>query len=185
MKKILVAIAAAALLSACAQTPATPGAVAEQTGSNRPAATSEAPVADVAEPEPEFTAPEEADDEPVAFGSSKVYTDGLQVTVSKGKSFKPSDTSAGGDGFKSFVKYTITIVNGTGKVFDASMFSSSAQSGNVEADEIYDTDMGGAPGTKLLKGRESKFSVGYGVTDPKDVVLEVTPSFEHNSVLFN
>lgn len=180
MNKILVAIAAVALLSACG-TAATPGAVAEQTGSNRPAATSEAPAA---EPAPEVSTADP--NEPVAFGSTKTYTDGLQVTVSKGTKFTPSESAAGTEKFKTFVKYTITVVNGTGKVFDPSMFTSSAQSANLEGSAVYDGEgMGGGPSTKLLKGREAKFTIGFGVSDANDVVLQVQPSFEYQSVLFH
>jgi hypothetical protein len=183
-------VIAAFVLAGCA-TPATPGAAAEQTGSNRPAATTAETSVEL---EPEVTADEPvveettpASDEPVAFGSTKTYEDGLAVTVSKGKSFRPSDTSAGGDKFKYAVKYTITVVNGTGKTFDPSMFSATAQSGNVEGDRVYDSaeQIGGGPDTKLLKGREAKFSIGFGISDLKDVVLEVSPSYERDSILFN
>ncbi len=180
-------IAAVALLSACASTPASPGAVAEQTGSNRPTATeSVVPEAEIDTPAPEVTT-EEPSDEPAAFGSTRTYPDGLTITVSKGTSFRPSQYAAGADTFKAHVKYTITVVNGTGKVFDPSMFTASVQSANVEGDQVYDSaaQIGGGPETKLLKGREAKFTIGFGVSDLKDVVLEVSPSFEHSSVLFN
>jgi hypothetical protein len=180
MKKLLVVIAAVALLSACG-TAAAPGTSAPTAGSNRPATASEAP-AEV--PTPDVTTADP--NEPVAFGSTKTYSDGLQVTVSKGKSFKPGEYAAS-EKANAYVRYTITIVNGTGKIFDPSMFSASLQSANVEGAQVFDSEngIGGGPETKLLKGRESKFSIGFGVSDLKDVVLEVTPSFEHESVLFN
>ena len=57
--------------------------------------------------------------------------------------------------------------------------------GNSKAEPIYDTDLEGTPTTKLLKGRESQFLIGYGVADTKDVVLQVQPGFEYESMLFN
>jgi hypothetical protein len=182
MKKILVAIAAVTLLSACG-TAATPGSSAPTAGSNRPAASAETTA-----PAPEVTtdAPTVDPNEPVSFGSTKTYEDGLSVTVSKGTNFTPSQY-ASADKAKAYLKYTITVVNGTGKVFDPSMFNASVQSSNTEGGQVFDSEKGleGAPSTKLLKGREAKFTIGFGVADPKDVVMEVTPSFEHESVLFN
>ena len=60
------------------------------------------------------------------------------------------------------------------------------QSGNSEADEIFDTEKGlnGTPSTKLLEGRESKFTAGVTVKNPDDLVLEVTPDFDHASVMY-
>jgi Transposase and inactivated derivatives len=74
--------------------------------------------------------------------------------------FRPSEYAAS-SAAKAYVKFTVTIVNGTGKTFDPSMFSASAQSANLEADEVYDTAGGlnGSPDTKLLKGREAKFVI--------------------------
>ena len=183
MKKILVAIAAVALLSACG-TAAKPGTSAPTAGSNRPAATA----AETTAPAPEVTtdAPTVDPNEPVSFGTTKTYEDGLSVTVSKGTSFTPSE-NAMADKAKAHLKYTITVVNGTGKVFDPSMFHASVQSSNIEGSQVFDSGGGlaGSPSTKLLKGREAKFTIGFGVEDSKDVVMEVTPSFEHKSVLFN
>jgi hypothetical protein len=176
----IVAVITALALTGCG-TPATLGAAPVQTGSNRPSADPEAAVPDPAET---TISP----DELVAFDSPYSYGDGLQVTVSKGKTFRPSQYAAGKEEFKSFVKYTVVIVNGTEKVFDPSSFMASVQSSNVEGSQVFDGEdggMGGGPTTKLLKGREAKFVIGFGVEDPKDVVLQITPSFEHNVMLFN
>src|SRR5450631_3709251 len=155
---------------------ATPSTSAPTTGTNRPAATSEAAAET---PAPQVSSPDAS--EHVAFGLTKTYGDGLQVTVSKGTNFTPSQYAVGADGRKAFVKHTITIVNGTGKVFDHSSFTASVQRADAEGSQIYDTDLEGTPTTKLLKGRQSKFVVGFGVADAKDVVLEVQPGFEYES----
>lgn len=175
---IIAALTLAAGLSGCGTTSGSPASA--QAGSNRPAV--EATTVEPETPTTEATVDESA---PLAFGDTMTYTDGLSITVSKGTKFTPSDTSMGKGKF--FVKFTVVIVNGTGKVFDPSMFQATAQSSNVEGDEVFDSagGMNGGPDTKLLKGREAKFVIGFGVEDPKDIVLEVTPSFEHNSALFN
>jgi hypothetical protein len=157
-----------------------PGTSAPTTGTNHPAETSESPAETAA---PEVSPPDPR--ERVAFGLTKTYGDGLKVTVSKGTNFTPSQYAVGANGKKAFVKHTITIVNGTGKVFDHSSFTASVQRAAVEGSQIYDTDLEGTPTTKLLKGRRSRFVIGFGVADTKDVVLEVQPGFEYESMLFN
>jgi hypothetical protein len=59
------------------------------------------------------------------------------------------------------------------------------QSANLEGSQVFDGDMGGGPQTKLLKGREAVFVIGFGVTDPKDVVLQATPDFGHTAVMYH
>lgn len=172
----LVGVLALLTLSACATTE---GSEAPATaGSNRPAANAAVKPA-AAEPAPV------EEDVPLAFGDTKTYSDGLSVTISKGQKFRPSEYASGKG--KVFVKYSVTIVNGTAKMFDPGMFSASVQSSNVEGDLVFDSasDIMGSPDTKLLKGREAKFTIGFGVENLKDVVLEARPSFEHESAIFN
>ncbi len=49
------------------------------------------------------------------------------------------------------------------------------QSNNKEAEDVFDAENGleGSPSTKLLKGRESEWEVGFAVANPKDMVMEV------------
>lgn len=117
VKLIVVLTGAVLVLAGCGATAApakdctAAGVMYTHTGTNRPAATQAAPTSD---PAPAPSTPDTA-----AFGSTATYPDGLVLTVSKGTAFTPSQYAAGTTGFKSFVKYTITVVNGTGKVFDA------------------------------------------------------------------
>ena len=120
------------------------------------------------------------------FGSSGyTWEDGLLVTVSAPVEFTPSESAAGGKGLAA-VKFTVTITNNTSKSYDPAMFTTSAQSGTQEADSIYDIDnnLGGSPHTALLPGRTVTFDVGFGVSDPKDVVLQVTPGFDYTPAMF-
>ena len=65
----------------------------------------------------------------------------------------------------------------------------SVQSANKEADQVFDSanELEGSPSTKLLKGRESEWEIGFGVSDPKDVVMEVAlqDNFERPSLLYS
>jgi hypothetical protein len=190
--KLTVALAAAVLvLAGCSSTAAAKDCTAAgvsctqaaTAGTNRPVDTQAAPTTDPA------ASPTSTAEAPAAFGETRTYSDGLTVTVSKGAAFTPSDSAAGTTGFKSFLKFTVTVVNGTGAVFDVSLFQASVQSANVEGSQVYDfgsTDgLSGAPSTKLLAGREAKFVIGFGVTNPADVVFQATPDFQHNAVMFN
>ena len=121
------------------------------------------------------------------FGSTYTWDDGLSVTVSKGVPFKPSQYAAVGKKAAAYLKYTITIVNKTGKPYDPALFTTSVQSGDKEAEKVYDSEgnLGLPPSTKVLNGRQSTFTVGFGVSDPKDIVMEVSPGFDYESILYS
>jgi hypothetical protein len=67
------------------------------------------------------------------------------------------------------------------------MFSVTASSGEEEAEEIFDTDNGleGSPMTSVRDGKNIKFDIGFRVTDPKDVTLEVSPGFDYDSAIWS
>lgn len=110
----------------------------------------------------------------------------MSVTPTVPKSYTPGEYAAGADQFKKNVLFTVTIVNKTGKVYDPTLFSLTMQSGNEEASQIFDSEnnLGGSPNTKILNGREAKFKVAFNVANPKDLVLEVRPGFDYDSVMF-
>lgn len=130
---------------------------------------------------------EEGSDETHEFGSTATYRDGLSVTVSSPSDYTPSESSFGSEGYPHSVKFDVKLVNKSGKPFDPSLVYLSVQSGNTEAEEIFDSENGldGSPTTTLLDGRESTFPVAFGVSDPKDLVLEVsTGDFDKGTTIF-
>jgi hypothetical protein len=186
MKKFTCTAAVATLaltLTGCGQT-ASPSA--GETGTNRPSSSSPSSSSSSSSApdavETEEPAPEDTE---FKFGESVKFDDGLSVTISKPKAFKPSQYAAF-DKEPAYVRITITVVNKTGATYDPSAFYATLQSANVEATSVYDSDkkIEGGPQTKLLKNREAKWDLGFGVKNPKDLVLEVTPGFEYNSVIF-
>lgn len=121
------------------------------------------------------------------FGQAYSYDDGLSITVSAPTKFQPSEYAADDNKFKEYVKFEVRVVNKTGKTWDPGLFTSTVQSSNQEGDEVFDSERGleGSPETKLLNGREVTFTVGYGVADPSDIVMEVSPDMlDHDSVMF-
>jgi hypothetical protein len=189
MKK-LISITALVVLAASGCAPTTAAPSGDATGVNRPSSSSSsssaAPAAPAAD-ELETEAPEPSDeDTELKFGQSATFDDGLVITVSKPKVFKPSEYAAF-DKAKAYVKFTITVVNKTGKSFDPNGVYATVQSSNEEASSVFDSEknIGGAPSTKLLKNREAKWVIGFGVQNPKDLVMEINPgAFEYDDVLY-
>jgi hypothetical protein len=75
------------------------------------------------------------------------------------------------------------------KPLDLGLTYITVQSSNKEAEEIFDSenDLDSTPDTKVLKGRESEFDVGFGVANTKDVVMEVAlqDDFERPNLLYS
>lgn len=75
----------------------------------------------------------------------------------------------------------VTITNGSTENFDPSSVLPTMLSGGLVASYVYDDKnggLGGTPNTTLLSGRTVSFKVGFGVADPKDIVIEVPIGFE-------
>ena len=188
MRRAAALITASALtvtaLAACGGTEPTKRIDAASTPSS---STSSSSTTTEAASDTETTAPAaSADDGTQTFGKGYQWEDGLQVVVSRPTPFKPSASAAHAKGDTYFVMFTVTIVNGTDKPYDPTLFSTTGSSGDEEAEEVFDTDNGlnGSPDTKILKGKSKKFKIGYGAKKGADFVLEVTPGFEYDSALF-
>lgn len=128
----------------------------------------------VAEVDDEADTAEETS-ETLGFGETATYSNGLSISVSEPTEFTPSEWAVEDAPADNYLKFTVKVVNKTGANFDPSGMYLTMQSGNAEAEEIFDTDSGleGTPMTTILNGRESTFDVGFGVDDPSDLVLEV------------
>ena len=110
----------------------------------------------------------------LAFGKSFTWHDGVSVTVGPPTKFEPS-AFAVVERSKRYLKFTVTVVNKSNKPIYLGLTYISVQSGNEEAREVFDSMSGltGPPDTKVMKGRASEFYAGFGVADPKDLVLEI------------
>ena len=100
--------------------------------------------------------------------------------------FKPTAAAAGGSPGDVYLGFTVTVVNNTGSKYDPTMFNASVQSGDKEAEEVFDFggEYKGPPSTAVLNGRQSSFKVGFAVSDPGDIVMEVRPGFDYDSAYF-
>jgi hypothetical protein len=134
------------------------------------------------------TASEEPERETLAFGKSYTWDDGVTVTVGKPKRFNPSQFALV-EKSKRYVKFTVSVVNRSDRPIDLGRTYISVRSGNDEADQLFDVGSGlkGPPNTRVLKARESEFDVGFGVADPKDLVMELAlhDNVERPSLLYS
>lgn len=162
---LLLAVAVSTMLTACTSGSPTTDAPA---GENRPSAT------------PTTEAPTNP-----TFGSSYEWSDGVSVTIGAPTAFQPSANSFANPA-AAYIAFDVTIVNGSSENFDPSLFYVTLQSGNSEAEQIFDTEQGfaGGPMTTLLPGREAAFKIGFGVADPNDLVMELTPGIAYDAAIF-
>ena len=122
----------------------------------------------------------EGSGEQAVFGDTYVYDSGLAVTVGEPAPVTPSATASGGEGAASFVRFEVTVVNNGRRDLDMSRFLTDVTSGNQEADEVFDSEMGlnGYPDDSLASESTVSFAIGYGVADPSSMVMEVDPDYE-------
>ena len=187
MKKPMLALAAVGLaltLSNCGATPVTSSSPADAAATSAPsAADEEAAAEDTAAETPESEASE---DGPIGFGQTYRYEDGLEVTVTAPKKFKPSEYAAGAEAKGTAVKFQVTLKNTGSKAYDPTLFSDTVSSGEAEAETIFDSENGfeGSPSTTVRPGKTVKFNVGYKVLKLKDITMEVSPGFEYSEAVF-
>ena len=109
----------------------------------------------------------------------------MQVTVKAPTDYKPSRPEYAKKA-PHFVKMEFVVVNTGKEAYDPAIFHVTVQSDNTEADQLFDSGGGmkGAPNTKILPGRESKFFLAFGVDNPKDLVVEVSPGFKYKDAIW-
>ena len=67
------------------------------------------------------------------------------------------------------------------KVYDASGFTTSATSGDQEAESVYDSGGGiDSPSAKILPGKSLTFNIAYGYTPGQDFTLTVNSYDDFN-----
>lgn len=185
MKKSIITLALSVVLStsACGASTSASSEGSPSTGTSEPAETTD----EGTEPAPDSAAPEEADLSQEAggesliqsFGETFIYDDGIKVIVSQPTPMVSSYNEKGSS-------FQVTVANTGDAQFDPALMSLTAQSGNTESEQIFDTANGyeGTPTTVLLPGREVVFDVAFVTADPNDIVLEISPSWDHDTVIY-
>lgn len=179
----IVGVTAALSLAACGPTTAGSSSDDEPRGTNTSSDYEREAIEDEADVDTAEGAP--AVDEPVSMlvelGEDFVWEDGTTASVSEPTTYTPSEWAAGGEGYDSHVSFKVTVTNGSDVPLDASFTSPTVQSGEREGDEIYDDEMGGSPDSSILPGRTVTFTVAYGVDDPSDLIVEFSPTWDHDA----
>lgn len=188
MKKIILTAALiVGLTTACAAKSATDTSDTPATGTNAPSSSAaETPAAGTNTASESVDTPSsEPESSNKSFGDTVTFDGGVQITIGKPFKVTPSQYAAVKKS-PGYIAFKITVVNTGTENYDPSTFYTTMQSGDTEADEIFDSQRGfeGSPSTKILPGRQGTFKIGYGVQNPKDLVLEVTPGFEYESVIY-
>ncbi|MEV0677915.1 hypothetical protein AB0I60_15500 [Actinosynnema sp. NPDC050436] len=102
-----------------------------------------------------------------AFGSRRVWPDGLSISVSPAKSIEPSDTS-----FPKSPRTTVfvlTLVNGTGTTYRTSELTVRALVGGEPVAEVLDSVQGlngrSAAVTEVAPGADTKLTLAFAVPE--------------------
>lgn len=115
------------------------------------------------------------------------YEDGLKVQVTKLTRKKIGPYASGGSPGGTAVVVTVTIRNGSGKAFDSSLVDVKVAHGpnGDQAEQVFDSGIEEFSGT-IPNGRVRTAQYEFAV--PKahygQVQVEVAPSFDHNSSIF-
>jgi len=178
--KVRTAVAALAVtlsMSSCAALP-----LVLPSTSPAPSPARSAPPAPTLEPTEPSPSPEE--DVELSFGDTARWDDGIEVKVGKPKEFTPGEFADYDQGADHQFKIKVTVTNDTGSTIDPSELYVTATTADREATQIFDGEtVGSYPSTKLRAGRDISFNIGFSVNDG-EFVLEVTPDYDHDSVLF-
>lgn len=122
------------------------------------------------------------------FGKGAVeYPDGLKIRVSTPETFNPPSTAFTDTSLPHYVKFTVSITNGTQERLDPILTSVSLASGETEGSAIYDVSNGlsVSPETSIPPGEVRSWVVAFGVTDPDDLIAEVAINdLVHDAALF-
>lgn len=122
---------------------------------------------------------------PVAFGETFEYADGLTVTVSEPEPFTPSESAFIIEEWAEYLVFEVTVVNGTGADYEPFLWST-LQAGGEEAEEVFDAEAGimGPPMETIAAGGTVTFPVVYGVNDASSLQLDYVVGLTYEGVSF-
>ena len=97
------------------------------------------------------------------FGATATWPDGVSLSVSAPKPFKPSESAAGVESAKKFVVVEVTLKNGSKAPVESSMASLRATSGDQEAESVFDSAKGiEMSSSRVLPGKSLKWRQVFG-----------------------
>lgn len=114
-----------------------------------------------------------------------VHWDGVDMVISKPKPYEPGQYAAGADEFPDTVILDVKLTNTGDEPFDPALVFLTASSAEQEASQVFDMDSDQTPMTSVKPGKSVKWSVVYNVADADDILVEVSPDFALEPVLFS
>lgn len=97
------------------------------------------------------------------FGATATWPDGVSLSVSAPKPFKPSESAAGVESAKKFVVVEVTLKNGSKAPVESSMASLRATSGDQKAESVFDSAKGiEMSSSRVLPGKSLKWRQVFG-----------------------
>jgi hypothetical protein len=142
-------------------------------------------VADTESDAPTEEAGQEAGEDSYGFEDTIVYDSDVEISLSKFSRAVSSDYASPEN--TPYAKFTIKIVNNSGKKFDASQMTVNCAYGDAgqESEAVFDDGLDGSPDTSVLAGRS--LSVAWGCELPKGetfLQIEVAPDYESETSIF-
>lgn len=154
-------------------------------------ATTSAAAAPVAAPSTEAPAPapEPTPTGPAKFGQTFTYPDGIAITVAKPVAGVASKYAYGAEQTGGNLRIvTVTITNGTKKVFDPGVVTEDLNYGpdGTAAEQVFDSaQLGEGFEGKILPGKKQVAKLAFAVpAGPQDLLFSISPSFSHDDALF-
>lgn len=123
---------------------------------------------------PQQSAPAEIEGPSLGFGEPHEFEDGVAISVSKPKAFRPSATATTG-GEPDYVMFDVRLTNGTARKISTGEVSVTVESGDGQAGDVIDAKKGlsGPPSKSVVAGKALTWKLGFGVVDPADVEVQV------------
>lgn len=173
MKKRLVVMTVVAAMAATACS-------VDTTPSNVPTEPVYTPVVPQVPAQPQ---PEQDTVKTYAYGEAAT-ADNVVVIVGVPEPYSPSDTAMGVSGEP--VKFHVAVTNRRSTVYQPGMLSIAGTSGTTQAEQIFDSGGGIVTpmGANLLPGETLEWDVAFGVANPSDITLSVTPDIGGTTVIY-
>jgi hypothetical protein len=121
-----------------------------------------------------------------SFGEPFEFEDGLAISVSEPKMFRPSANATTG-GEPNYVGMKVRVVNETGRKFSPAQISITVESDDSQAGDVIDAKrnmMASPPRKSVRPGGQASWNLGFGVLDPNDVAVEVQVGMNREPVTF-
>ncbi|MFI1003036.1 hypothetical protein ACIP10_27885 [Streptomyces galbus] len=125
------------------------------------------------------------DDGAYALTDTVAYDNDVEISLSKFSRGVSNDYASPEN--TPYAKFTIKVVNNSGKTFDATSLTVSCAYGDEgkESDSIFDDGLDGTPDTSVLAGRSLSFTWGCELPEKeKYLQIEVAPDFDSETSIF-